>query len=214
MADGPDWYDGRVSQDDLPASGEGESSLTRLIADSLEGVPGAEDRLYPLIYDELRGLAAYIHGARPGDSLCPTEIVNEAYLRLTRQRGSNLRDRAHFFCIAARIIRRVLVDYARARNAQKRGGLAERTTLSAVVDARAIQPGLEQLDVLALEEALDELSAESPVRAQVVELRFFAGLGVRETADALGVHEMTVKRHWKFARAWLYARMSGSRESS
>lgn len=187
--------------------------LTALIAASVEEEPGAQDRLYSLVYDELRGLAQRMD-RRPDHSLCPTEIVNEAYLRLVKQRYPNLRDRDHFYCIAAKIIRRVLVDHARARNARKRGGDAERKFVSTLMDVRNVDSKFHQLDVLALEEALDALAAESPPRAQVVELRFFAGLSVAETARAMGVSEITVKRHWRFAQAWLLAKMSdGGSES-
>ncbi len=182
--------------------------ITRLICAFSEGVPGAEERLLPLIYDELHGLAARLHREHPQRTLCPTEIVNEAYLRLVGQRYSDWTDRTHFFRIAAKIIRRVLVDHARARNARKRGGDARREELSTIVDASAIHSRFHQLDVLALEEALEALSKKSEPRARVVELRFFAGLSVREVAGAMGVHELTVKRHWKFAKAWLFSKMA------
>ena len=188
--------------------------ITGLISGLASGTPGAHDRLFSVIYDELHGLAARVHRQSPNQSICPTELVNEAYLRLVRQRFGNLRDRGHFFCIAARILRRVLVDRARARNALKRGGDAERDRLSTLVDARSIHSRLHQLDVLALEEALEQLAEQSPSRAQVVELRFFAGLSVEETAEAMGVHEITVKRHWKFAQAWLAAKMSDAKGTS
>lgn len=182
--------------------------ITELLSEFSRGVPGAEERLFPLIYDDLHRLATRIHRERPQDTLSPTEIVNEAYLRFANQGYSDWQDRTHFFCVAARIIRRVLVDHARAGQARKRGGDVERRNFSTTVECRAFHSPPHQLDVLALEEALDELSRKSGSRAQVVELRFFAGLSVRETARAMGIHEITVKRHWKFAQAWLLSRMS------
>ncbi len=182
--------------------------MTQLLSDFAAGVPGAQERLFPVVYDELRGMAANkLRGERVGHSLTPTDLVNEAYLRLVDQRAS-WNDRAHFFRIAGRLIRRVLVDHARARGARKRGGDAEREPLSTVVDGRSLHARFDQLDVLALNEALEQLERESPSRAQVVELRFFAGLSVEETARAMDVAEITVKRHWKFAQAWLFARMN------
>lgn len=185
-----------------------EVEVTQLLSDFVAKVPGAEDRLFPIIYDELHGMAVRkLHRERPHHSFCPTELVNEAYIRLVRQRSSNWKDRAHFYSIAATIIRRVLVDHARARQADKRGGAARQVTLSTVLDGRTLHSRFHQLDVLALEEALTQLAEKSPPRAQVVELRFFAGLSVRDTASAMQVHEITVKRHWKFARTWLLSRM-------
>ena len=192
-----------MSRDSEDESGE----ITRLISEFVAGVPGAQDRLFPLIYDELHGRAARIQRERPGETLCPTELVNEAYLRLVQQRFQGWQDRRHFLVFAAQVIRRVLVDRARARNAQKRGGGARQRSLATIVDARPLHDDMHQLDVLALEEALDELAENSPSAAQVVELKFFAGLSSREAAEVAGVHEITVKRHWKFARAWLLARM-------
>lgn len=183
--------------------------ITRLISQSADGVDGAHEQLFAIVYDELHALAARkLRGERADFSLSPTDLVSEAYLRLVKQRSSRWRDRTHFFKVAARIIRRVLVDHARARNAQKRGGGAARRSMTTLVDGRSLHTRLARLDVLALEEALDALVRESPPRAQVVELRFFAGLSVAETAAVMDVHEMTVKRYWKFSQAWLFARMS------
>lgn len=197
-----------------PAPGGERQDVTRLLSDFVAGVPGVQDQLFPLIYDELHRLAAHkLRGEARNHSLCATELVNEAYMRLAKQRASSWHDRNHFLKIAARIIRRVLVDHARSRNAAKRGGDAERQMLSTLVDARALGSRFDDLDVLALEEALGELAERSAIRAQVVELRFFAGLSVEETAEVLGVHAITVKRHWKFARAWLMKRLGPAKEA-
>ena len=199
----------------MPENPEGDQAkITALISASVEEVPGARDRLYSLVYDELHRIAAGIQRQCPEQSLCPTEIVNEAYPRLAAQRYSNVRDRSHFYHIAATVIRRVLVDRARAQGARKRGGDLDREPLSTAVDARSLDSGLHRLDILALEEALRELERESPKRAQVVELRFFGGRSVEETAAALGVAEITVKRYWKFAQAWLRSKMSQAEEEA
>jgi RNA polymerase sigma factor (TIGR02999 family) len=182
--------------------------VTRLIGNHVDADAAAAEQLFAVVYDELHGLAARkLRRERANHTLCPTELVHEAYLRLSQQRVGAWKDRAHFFSIAARIIRRILVDHARARNAKKRGGDVEREELSTIVDARAIHSKFHQLDILALEEALKQLAVKSPARAQVVELRFFAGITVAETAELMGVQPITVKRHWKFAQAWLLSRM-------
>jgi RNA polymerase sigma factor (TIGR02999 family) len=191
-----------------------KGEITRLISEYLEGDVQAGDRLFSAIYGELRALAVQqLRNEKPDHSLCPTDLVNEAYLRIAGQRTVEWADRAHFFRVAAKIIRRVLVDHARSRNARKRGGNARREALSTIVDARAIHSRLQHLDVLALEEALEQLSEKSPPRAEVVELRFYAGLNVEETARVMGVAGITVKRHWKFARAWLFSRMKEATEA-
>jgi RNA polymerase sigma factor (TIGR02999 family) len=151
------------------------------------------------VYAELRRVAAaYLRRERPGQTLQPTALVNEAYVRLAGQHP-RFQNRAHFCAIAANAMRQILVERARARNAQKRGGGAVRVTLE---DQMAISPE-SALDLATLDEALTRLATLDPRQARIVELRFFGGLSVEETADALGISPATVKRHWAVARAWL-----------
>ena len=160
----------------------------------------AADRLVPSVYDELRRLAHhYMRGERANHTLQTTALVNEAYLRLAGIDSLQWRDRAHFFAVAATLMRRVLVDYARQRAREKRGGAVSVTTLDENVLGR--EPAV---DVVALDEALERLAAVDPQQSRVVELRFFAGLSVKETADALGISPATVKRDWATAKLWLF----------
>jgi RNA polymerase sigma factor (TIGR02999 family) len=157
------------------------------------------DDILPEVYAELRRVAAaYLRRERPGQTLQPTALVNEAYVRLAGQHPK-FQNRAHFCAIAANAMRQILVERARARGAQKRGGGAPRVTLD---EAVAAAPG-PAVDLDALDEALTRLSALDAQQARIVELRFFGGLSVEETADALGVSPATIKRHWAIARAWL-----------
>lgn len=166
--------------------------------------PPPADDLAALVYDELRRLArAYIRGERPGQTLQATALVHEAYLRLA-QAGAPWRDKQHFVGIAARSMRQVLVDRARARGAQKRWAGLDRVSLS---DALAVAANEESM-LPALDEALERLSAIDSEQARIVELRFFAGLSVEETADALSLSPATVKRRWSLARAWLFRELS------
>lgn len=166
---------------------------------------GDLDQLIPLVYDHLRALAGKLmRGRDPGYTLQPTGLVHEAYLRLQDQRLLRWQDRHHFFHIAARVMRRVLVDYCRARMAKKRGGGEIRITL---VGELATEPAPE-IDVLAVDRALTVLEALDPQQAQVVELRFFAGLSVEETAEAMGISKTTVKREWALARASLLVELA------
>jgi RNA polymerase sigma factor (TIGR02999 family) len=161
--------------------------------------PAEIDRLMPEVYAELRRVAAaYLRRERPGQTLQPTALVNEAYVRLASQHP-RFQNRAHFCAIAANAMRQILVERARARNAQKRGGGAARVTFDEGLAAAPIPP----VDLPALDEALTRLAALDPQQARIVELRFFGGLSVEETAAAIGVSPATVKRHWSVARAWL-----------
>ena len=156
--------------------------------------------LMPLVYDELRRIAArYISRERPGQTLQATALVNEAYLRLAAERPREFANKTHFLAIAALSMRQILVQRARSRAALKRGGAPQRVTLG---DAHggSVSP---DIDVLALDEALSKLATLDPEQAQIVELRYFGGLTVEETADVLGLSPATVKRHWAMARAWL-----------
>ncbi len=163
------------------------------------------DALMAELYRELRALAAaQMQRERPGHTLQPTALVNEVYLRLADQTRAHWKDRNHFFAVAAGVIRRVLVDHARARHALKRAAPGERVTIDADLDAVA---GGRGVDLAALDEALTRLAALNERQARVVELRFFAGLSVEETATLLGVSEGTVKGDWRVARAWLEANL-------
>jgi RNA polymerase sigma factor (TIGR02999 family) len=174
--------------------------IAQLLADWASRDPVARDRLVPMVYEELRRLAHhYMRNERDGHTLQTTALVNEVYLRLAGIDGLQWRDRAHFFAMAATLMRRVLVDYARLRARDKRGAGISVTSLDENVIAA--QPAV---DVVALDEALERLAAVDPQQSRVVELRFFAGLSVKETAEALGISPATVKRDWATAKLWLY----------
>ena len=174
--------------------------ISRLLADWSNRDPAARERLVPIVYEELRRLAHhYMRGERAGHTLQTTALVNEVYLRLAGINGLRWRDRSHFFAMAATLMRRVLVDYARLRGRGKRGAGVAVTSLDE--NAVAAQPAI---DIVALDEALERLAAVDPQQSRVVELRFFAGLSVEETAEALGISPATVKRDWATAKLWLY----------
>ncbi len=163
------------------------------------------ERLMPLVYDELRRLAGrYLRSEGPSATLAPTSLVHEAYLRLAGQDRARWQDRTHFFRVAAQMMRRVLVDHYRARRARKRGGGLKVT----LAEAALVSPPLD-LDVLALDHALEELARLDPQQATIVEMRFFGGLTVEETAAALGIGSATVKRDWAMARAWILLAVGG-----
>ena len=175
-----------------------------------QGDDGALERLLPLVYAELRSIAArHLVAERPGHTLQPTALVNEAYLRLRGLGETPWHDRTHFFAIASRIMRRILVDHARARAAQKRGADAPRVLLSDF-HHEEIQPSMGAEELLDLDRALDELAAAEPRLAKLVELRFFSGLGIDEASSLLGCSTRTAKRDWVFARAWLLNRLQGA----
>ena len=164
--------------------------------------------LMPLVYDELRRIAArYISRERPGQTLQATALVNEAYVRLAAERPREFANKTHFLAIAALSMRQILVQRARARKAAKRGGAPHRITLDDRNIDQAHLPA--DVDVLALDEALSKLAALDPEQAQIVELRYFGGLTVEETAAVLGISPATVKRHWAMARAWLKQALEG-----
>jgi RNA polymerase sigma factor (TIGR02999 family) len=172
------------------------------------GDRATEARLLPRLYEELHALAAAaLRRERPGHTLEPTALVHEAWLRLARQERLDWSNRPQLFALAARTLRRVLVDHARAREAEKRGGAARRITLDDTLGAADER----ELDLLALDEALDALGARDPRAARVVELRFFAGLSVDETAEALGISPRTVDGDWSLARAFLARALGGGR---
>jgi len=176
-------------------------SVTQLLVDWSKGDRKALDKLMPLVYSELyRQAGNYLRRERVGHTLQPTALVNEAYLKLIDQKNAKWQNRAQFFGVAAQLMRRVLVDHARARQAEKRGG-ADQQRLSITSAERVVkQPGV---DLLALHEALNQLAALDPQQERIVELKFFGGLSIEETAEVLGVGHATVERDWKMARAWL-----------
>lgn len=176
-------------------------AITQLLIDWGKGDQAALDRLMPLVYAELRRLATnYLRRERTGHTLQPTALVNEAYLKLVGQKNAKWQNRAHFFAISAQLMRRILVDHARRRHAEKRGG-SEQQRLS-ITSAEDLGDQ-SALDLLALNEALDELSKMDPQQGRIVELKFFGGLSIDETAEVLGISHATVEREWKSARAWL-----------
>jgi RNA polymerase sigma-70 factor, ECF subfamily len=184
--------------------------VTGLLSRATAGDAGATRELFPLVYDELRKIAAdYLERERAGHTLQPTALVHEAYLRLVGPVDMAWQNRAHFFGAAAQAIRRILVDHARLRNRVKRGGPdAGRVPLES---ADVAVQGSDQIDMIALDEALTRLAEIDEVKARVVELRYFAGLSLEETARALDVSLPTVSRYWEFARVWLHREMSRDR---
>ncbi len=181
-------------------------AVTELLRAWADGDDGALERLTPLVETELRRLArAYMRRERRGHTLQTTALVNEAFLRLTDARRVRFQDRAHFLGISARLMRRVLVDHARSRGYQKRGGGAQRVTLD---EGLARTPEL-ALDVVALDRALLALAEVDARKSRMVELRFFGGLSVEETAEVLGVSPDTVKRDWRLAKLWLLRELEG-----
>lgn len=179
--------------------------MTRLLIDWSGGDRAAFDRLLPLVYDELRRLArSYLARERPDHTLQPTALVNEAYLRLVGQDRVQWQSRAHFFGIAAQIMRRLLVDSARASKAVKRGAGAERISIE-LVD---VPEAAGDIDLEALDQALERLAERDPRQSRIVELRYFAGATNEETAEALGISVATVKREWTIAKAWLHKQLT------
>lgn len=175
--------------------------ITQLLIDWGKGDQAALEKLMPLVYSELRRLASnYLRRERAEHTLQPTALVNEAYLKLVDQRNARWQSRAHFFGIAAQLMRRILVDHARQRQAVKRGGVEQHRLSITSAEAVVKQP---EIDLLALNEALDELAQMDPQQSRIVELKFFGGLSIEETAEVLAISHATVERDWKLARAWL-----------
>ena len=187
------------------------ADVTTLLQRWSEGDRAALDALVPMIHSELRGIAArQLSGERPEHTLAPTALVNELYLKLVDQHRANWDNRAHFFGVAAQLMRRILVDHARSRRAEKRGGAASRVSLDGLLDETVLPRTTEMrgdsaaADVLAVDQALERLAILDQDQARIVELRFFAGLTVEETAHVLQRSPRTVKREWRLAKAWLY----------
>jgi RNA polymerase sigma factor (TIGR02999 family) len=185
--------------------------VTRLLKAWCEGDQSALEKLTPLVYEELRRLAhRYMRREHPGHTLQTTALVNEAYLQLIDAAGVSWQNRAHFFAISAQVMRRILVQFARRRRFLKRGGGAQRVSLEEALDVSQVR----DTDLVSLDEALTALAAMDPRQSQVVELRFFGGLSVEETAEVLNVSEATVMRDWKVARLWLLRELARNSHGS
>lgn len=178
-----------------------QPDVTELLHEWQRGDKRALDRLTPLVYDELRRMAhRYVRRERAGHTLETTALVNEAYLRLVKRQKIDWQSRAHFFAVMAEVMRHILIDYARRRNYARHGGGAQQVSLdeaAAMTEARAAE-------LVALDEALAKLMKIDPRKNRVVELRYFGGLSLEETAEVLGISIMTVRRDWRAAKAWLY----------
>lgn len=182
--------------------------MTTLLHAWKGGDAGARDQLMPLVYQELyRRAAAYLRRERHDHTLQPTALVHEAYLRLVKQDRADWQTRAQFFGVASQVMRRILVDHARAANMAKRSGQWARVTL----DEHVAEAPTRDVDVLDLDRSLTQLAEIDPRKSQIAELRFFAGLSLAETGQALGISVATVEREWQTARTWLYRAMKGGR---
>ena len=180
--------------------------VTKLLRQWTDGSPAALDELLPYVYDELRRRAArYLRHERVNHTLQPTALVNEAYLRLVDQESVQWKDRGHFFAVAAQAMRRILVDHAKHKNRAKRGGPAADLQLDDQFEAPTIQGNI---DIQALDEALSRLAAIDPKQERLVELRYFAGLSLEETADAMNISRATAAREWQLAKAWLHRELT------
>lgn len=189
---------------------ESPNEITHLLQRWQQGDRNALDQLMPVVYDELRRLARYyLSGERKEHTLQPTALVNEAYLRLVDQRTAKWANRAQFFGVAANMMRRILVDHAREKNADKRRMMKNAVSLDEALSV----PAIEDLNLVALDESLNALASFDEGKCKIVELRFFVGLPVPEVAEVLGMSEATVKREWSFAKAWLYRDMSQRAEA-
>lgn len=176
-------------------------NVTKLLLEWSNGNPAALDDLVPLVYGELRRLAArFLRQERPDHTLSATALVHEAYLRLVQQRDVTWQNRAHFFAVASQMMRRILVDHARRHGYAKRGGGAVTLALDEAVAA----PQQREVDLVALDDALNTLAKLDQRQSRMVELRFFGGLSIEETSEVLGVSPPTIKREWASARAWLF----------
>ncbi len=179
--------------------------ITRLLAGWSRGDRAALEQLTPLVHAELRRIARrQMKRESPGHTLQPTALVNEVFVRLAGQEPSGWQDRAHFFAVCARMMRNILVDHARSHARDKRGGGAVHVSLS---EAATLAAGRDP-DLIALSDALDRLEARDPQKARIIELRFFAGLSIDETAEMLGISPTTVRREWRRSKAWLFRAMT------
>ena len=202
--------DGRPVPEQQPPPAAVSRQVTRLLLAWGEGDEAALAQLTPLVYDELRRLAkGYMGRERPGHTLQATALVNEAFVRLVDVRRVRWQNRAHFLAMSARLMRRILVDFARSRGYQKRGGAAQRVSF----DEALVVSSDRDPDLVAVDDALEALARIDERKARIVEMRFFGGLSVEETAEALKVSPGTVMRDWKFAKAWLLHELSNRSES-
>jgi RNA polymerase sigma-70 factor (ECF subfamily) len=191
----------RAEQPGEPAGGD----ISTLLRAWRDGDQSALERLTPIVYDELRRLARrYMKRERPGHSLQTMDLVNEAYMRLVDYERMQWQNRAHFFAVSSQLMRRILVDHARRHNLKRGGGVPHIS-----LDEAAVVGGDQDTDLVALDHAMNALGRIDPRKVQVVEMRFFGGLSVEETAEVLKVSTVTVKRDWRAARAWLYRELTG-----
>lgn len=189
----------------MPATDPSASEVTRLLHEIQGGNRQAQSDLIPLVYKELKRLASsYMQRERAGHTLQATALVHEAFLRLAHAEGINWQGKAHFFAVAAQAMRRILISHAREKNAQKRGG-----GVAVTLDENVAFAPDRSFDIVELDGALEKLAALDARQAQVVEMRFFGGLDVDQTAEALGISPATVKRDWVVAKAWLYRELGG-----
>jgi RNA polymerase sigma-70 factor, ECF subfamily len=191
-------------------NGAGANDVSTLLRAWSGGDQGALDRLTPIVYKELHRLAGrYMKGERSGHSLQTTALVNEAYMRLADYKRMQWQDRAHFFAVSAQVMRRILVDHARRHNLKRGGGVVHVSLEEAAVigDSQAGDNG--NTDLVLLDDAMNALASIDPRKVQVVEMRFFGGLSVEETAEVLKVSTVTVKREWRAAKLWLYRKLTG-----
>lgn len=184
-----------------------DNNVTKLLIKLTDGNEAVLEDLLPLIYDELRQLASrYLRRERRDHTLQPTALVHEAYMKLVDQTQVRWQNRAHFFGVAAQIMRRILVDHARRHTAEKRGGAAE--VLPLEEEILVVASDEKGVELLALDEALENLAKIDPQKSKIVELRYFGGLSVEETAEVMGVSAITIKRQWRMAKAWLYGQIT------
>jgi RNA polymerase sigma-70 factor (ECF subfamily) len=190
---------------EVQPGGQGVGDISRLLRAWSDGDQEALKSLIPIVYSELHGLARrYLRRERAGHSLQSSALVNEAYLRLVDYKRMQWQDRSHFFAVASQVMRRILVDHARRHNL-KRGGNVQHVSLDEV----AVVGGDQDVDLVVLDRALDRLERIDPRKMRIVEMRFFGGLSVEETAEALRLSTITIKREWRSAKAWLYRELTG-----
>ncbi|MEK7855163.1 MAG: sigma-70 family RNA polymerase sigma factor [Acidobacteriota bacterium] len=191
----------------MSAEGDKKQEISQILHEWGKGGKEASDKLMPLVYDELRRQAArYLRRERPGHTLQTTALIHETYLKLIDQKNVDWQNRAHFYGIAAQAMKRILIDHAKARHREKRGGAAENLPLD---EARFVVSDETNVDIVALDQALTKLAAFDPRQASIVDLKFFAGLSIEDIAETLEVSPATVKREWNSAKAWLFSEING-----
>lgn len=191
----------------MSAEGDKTQEISQILVEWSQGGEEASDKLMPLVYDELRRQAArYLRRERPGHTLQTTALIHETYLKLIDQKNVDWQNRAHFYGIAAQAMKRILIDHAKARHREKRGGAAENLPLD---EARFVVSDETNVDIVALDQALTRLAAFDPRQASIVDLKFFASLSIDDIAETLEVSPATVKREWNSAKAWLFSEING-----